>query len=717
MLARCAFLVLFAAASFQGTPGHKFVDAECALEVELPGSDWVLSEQHSQVTGKVAVRIYAPGSDIGTRFTVVQLPAALAGSGLKARAEQLRAVAEEEISVTAGEIGGVAAERMEYAARGFFAIEYGVWREGLFQVIQVSAPAADWEDAEKGAALRAIFDSVRFVPRAAGAAPAGFDATSPEEVRALRGRAGAESRPFAIRSHDLALDVEPAAGRLACRDRFVVEALADGVESLELVQSQLDIDAITAAGGSLPFEADGAGAAGEGGGLRIQLQAPLERGQIIELVYQAHADDFFFTMEQKLVAEVEVFGQVREHSSFSSHVIYYPIDRWNDASVSISITVPEGYTAVSGGEAVPPETRDGRITFAYRTEERRIRQLPFGFAIGRYEAARGRTEGGLDVEVYFPAGAEERGAAYLDVALRAGALFQRIMGPLPWKRVAICVVDPERKETGVSLPGQILLSGGFFKDLEGVEPDGSRLNDPAMMGYLLVPDELSHQWNFYAAPLPNELAEGVSTYTNLLFVEQEGGHAEYLEGVGVCAGAYLDAVAPEDDVALANPRLYQSDAYRQVGFCKVPAILHGLRQRLGDEAFFAAWKRAFTTLREPEEAYAEFQAAFEEASGQDLRSFFDGWFFSAGYALVAVRFAATEEHGAPAVEVTLRQTQNTGPFEIDCEVEVETAGGEKVRFPAALRAVEETFTWPLPALPVKVTVDPDGTALLRVAGA
>ncbi len=717
MFAGCAYLVLFSAASFQGNPAHKVLDAECALEVELPGAEWILSERHSTVSGLVAVRVYGPHGEIGTRFSIVQHPKALAGTGLQARAEHLQRLVGKPIEVTAGEIAGLTGERMEYAVQGSLSIEYGVWRGDVFQVIQVSAPSGDWEDAEKGPVLRAIFDSVRFVERSATEADSGFDATPPEEVRARRAPAPGRERSFSIISHEVALDIEPATGRLACQDLFVVEALAGGESLLELSQSGLEVDSITAAGSDLAFEGGGGEGAAEGGALRIHLPEPLARGQTIELLYQAHAEDFFVAMDQQLVAEVAVFGQVREGSSYSSHVLYYPIDERNDAAVTIALTVPEGYVAVSGGDAGSCETKDGRITFTYRTEERRIRQLPFGFAAGRYEVARGAAGGGLEVEVYFPAGAEKRGAAYLDVALRAGGLFQRLMGPLPWKRVAICVVAPERKETGVSLPGQILLSGAFFIDLEGIEPDGARVADPSMMGYLLVPDELSHQWNFYAAPLPNELAEGVSTYTNLLFLEQEGGHAEYLEGVRGCASAYLDGVARKDEVALADPRIYQSSAYRMIAFCKVPAVLHGLRQRLGDEAFFAGWQRAFTSIREPDQSYALFQAAFEEASGQDLCSFFDGWFFSAGYALVEVRFAAKEEHGAPAVEVTLRQTQNTGPFEIDTEVEVETAGGEKFRFPAALRAAEQTFTWPLPEAPVKVTVDPDGTALLRVAGA
>ena len=38
-------------------------------------------------------------------------------------------------------------------------------------------------------------------------------------------------------------------------------------------------------------------------------------------------------------------------------------------------------------------------------------------------------------------------------------------------------------------------------------------------------------------------------------------------------------------------------SYRTVAFCKVPVILDLLRQELGDEAFFRAWRKASTTWR------------------------------------------------------------------------------------------------------------------------
>ena len=117
----------------------------------------------------------------------------------------------------------------------------------------------------------------------------------------------------------------------------------------------------------------------------------------------------------------------------------------------------------------------------------------------------------------------------LAVAVDSGNVLERLMGPLPWKRVSFCHVRPSRKEMGVSLPGLVLVSDGFFGDAEKVVLSGTKLSDPAALGLLIIVDELSHQWNAYACPLPNELAEGISTFTNLLYIESLRGDLEAMD--------------------------------------------------------------------------------------------------------------------------------------------------------------------------------------------
>ena len=209
-----------------------------------------------------------------------------------------------------------------------------------------------------------------------------------------------------------------------------------------------------------------------------------------------------------------VSGQVRSKSSYSSHVFYYPVDPVNDAAMDIRLTVPSGYTAVSGGLLVGTESSGSETTFHYRTEVRRPRLLPFGFAVGRYISQRGSSDAGLRPTVYGYPGEEMLMRERVDVAVESANVFERMMGPLPWKDVQFAHVAPERKEMAVSLPGLILLSDGCFREnISAADMSDGQFNRPDVLGLISVTDELSHQWNVYAANWPNELAEGVSTYT------------------------------------------------------------------------------------------------------------------------------------------------------------------------------------------------------------
>jgi aminopeptidase N len=55
------------------------------------------------------------------------------------------------------------------------------------------------------------------------------------------------------------------------------------------------------------------------------------------------------------------------------------------------------------------------------------------------------------------------------------------------------------------------------------------------------------------------------------------------------------------------------------------ATLHALRQKVGDEAFFAATQSWVDTFDGANGTTEDFRAVFEAASGQDLTAFFDTW--------------------------------------------------------------------------------------------
>jgi aminopeptidase N len=77
------------------------------------------------------------------------------------------------------------------------------------------------------------------------------------------------------------------------------------------------------------------------------------------------------------------------------------------------------------------------------------------------------------------------------------------------------------------------------------------------------------------------------------------------------------------NLALADPGptgLFASPVYNRGA-----ATLHALRQKIGDAAFLAGAQLWLERYDDGDATTEDFEAVYEEASGQDLSAFFDVW--------------------------------------------------------------------------------------------
>ena len=686
--------VLALLAGSAGSQPERILDRKCGLEVTLPAPDWK-KEDHGEAG--VVVHVYSPNSPPVPRVTLMRFPVICLPEGLRTRARQVEELkGTKRVRLEEADLAGLKGEVYEYTALGTRTVEHGVRKGSAFFIVQVTALEEDWKNAKYRKAYESVFKSVRFLDSGKESLKISVDPKTPAQVRKILTPRNQATRTYAVLDHDVSVTLVPEKKRLSVKDDLVVEAIAQEVTRIHLALSNVQVDGISTGGKALEWEIIFETT------LVVHLETPLKKGKRLPILFKGHSDEFFLAYDQKLVEEIAVLGQVLPESSFSSHLVYYPIDPWNDAPVRMALTVPDGYIAVTGGEPVRVESTGGRTTYHYATAVRTPRALPFGFAAGKFRKISDRTPGGLCFDLYFFQGKEKEARHRLAVLVESGTLFENLMGPLPWRRVAFCQVKPQRKETGVSLPGLVLFSDRFFQDESGVKLRGTTMGDH---GSILFTDELSHQWNFYAVPLPNELAEGISTFTNLLYIEKQAGRGEYRAGIKHCADMYVSAAETGEDVALADPKLYRSSLYRMVAFCKVPAVLDLLRTDLGDAVFFKAWKHTFKHMRGNWKGYDAFEETMSKASGKDLRPFFDQWFFQAGHPRLEVTWRIDQKD----LHLAVKQKQPGGLYDFRIQAEAETEAGKRVPLgPLHLTGRRQEFVVPVPG-PVKVVrLDPGG---------
>jgi aminopeptidase N len=288
---------------------------------------------------------------------------------------------------------------------------------------------------------------------------------------------------------------------------------------------------------------------------------------------------------------------------------WYPVsDHPTDkATYGFAITVPEGKVAVANGvPAQDPVTAGGWTTWYWDAPDPQASYLSTA-SVGDYELRTSATPSGLPVidavdDALTPA---NRAATDASLALQADmiAFLEDAFVPYPFVAYGSIVDDDT---VGYALETQ-------------TRPVYSRA---AREG--TVVHELAHQW-FGNAVSPGRwqdiwLNEGWATYVEWLWSEHRGGDT---------AQALFDDIVsiPADDefwnLAIADPQplgLFNGAVYDRGA-----ATLHALRLTVGDDAFFAGAQLWLTRYDDATGTTDDFEAVFEEVSGQDLGAFFDAW--------------------------------------------------------------------------------------------
>jgi aminopeptidase N len=153
-------------------------------------------------------------------------------------------------------------------------------------------------------------------------------------------------------------------------------------------------------------------------------------------------------------------------------------------------------------------------------------------------------------------------------------------------------------------------------------------------GESTVVHELAHMW-FGDAVTPALwsdiwLSEGFATWSEWIWSERTGGASAadtfdelYATPEDSDAGQDLRFPAP---AALPGPaQMFETPVYDRGAM-----TLQALREKLGDETFFAIVRAWYAENRNANVTTADFIALAERVSGQPLDAFFDGWLYREG---------------------------------------------------------------------------------------
>jgi aminopeptidase N len=186
----------------------------------------------------------------------------------------------------------------------------------------------------------------------------------------------------------------------------------------------------------------------------------------------------------------------------------------------------------------------------------------------------------------------------------------------------------------------------------------------------LVAHEIAHQWFGDAATESNVahvwLSEGFATYLTNYFHENKYGADSLRKRMAADRETIfrfeasrktpvIDTTTEKEDITLLNPNSYQKGSW----------VLHMLRRKLGDAAFWKGIRTYYTRYRDGNASTDSLQAIMEQAGNQNLDLFFKQWLYSLGHPQLRISYGLNSDK--PGTHLRIEQLQPV-PFDFPLQI-------------------------------------------------
>jgi aminopeptidase N len=387
------------------------------------------------------------------------------------------------------------------------------------------------------------------------------------------------------------------------------------------------------------------------------------------------------------------------------------------ATVTFDIAAPRGKTVVANGRL--DEVRAWASSTVNWTYIEAVPIPPYCMVIAVSEGAKlEANEKAVTPLSYF---VPQKDRAYapkgFSPAAPALAFFSQTIAAYPYEKLALII--GATRFGGMENSSAIVFTSTLF-DPRGAENMSKRFGIPTRTEDV-VSHEIAHQW-FGDSVTESTwadlwLSEGFATYFAGLFIQKYDGEDAFRDYMRNAAERYfayekqrsspIHDTETQDLMRLLNPNNYQKGAW----------VLHMLRERLGDEAFFRGLRDYYNAHAQANATTEDLRDALEKASGMNLDDFFARWVYGSGHPIYTLTYSSAEFSGTgESLTITLNQTQTGESFPDPEPIEVTTADGAKKRFTilptnktATLRVHLDTH-----ATAKAIKLDPDETLLKEI---
>ena len=503
---------------------------------------------------------------------------------------------------------------------------------------------------------------------------------------------------------DLDIDFKKRSVAGACQT--TVRAFRDGVSSLEFNAVDLKISSVQVGGAPARF-------AEKDGKLKVFIRRPLASGEEAKILVRYHLVEpkaglhFVYPGPHNRANPLQLWSQSQPEDAR----YWYPChDSPHEKTTSeVRAAVPEGFRLISNGVLVESSTQKGKAVFHWKMSQPHSIYL-ISIAAGRFAEIEDHWQ---DVPVTYYC---EKGR---EADARRG--FAKTPKAMEYFSDKIGVRYPYDKYAQVAVAEY---PGGMENTTCTTQTDAILIDERAALDNdldLLVAHELAHQWFGDLLTCRDWshawLNEGFATYFEVLFLAHDKGQDEADYELAQNAAAYFeeDARRYRRPIVCATYKfpwiLFDRHTYEKGAW-----VLHMLRHELGEDLWWKSIGHYVRKFRDRSVETIDLIEAIAEATGRNLRPFFDQWVFKSGYPTFRVQYDWRPQGRKASLWILQTQDVNDESplFKVPLEIRFSGRGWTK-NFTEVIAGREERLTFTLPGEPLNIELDPNYRMLKKVA--
>lgn len=367
----------------------------------------------------------------------------------------------------------------------------------------------------------------------------------------------------------------------------------------------------------------------------------------------------------------------------------HPSDK---APVEFLVTAPDHYQVIANGLKIKESVLPNHLKFTHWREEVSLPTKVMVIGVADFAIEQSGTVKGVPVYSYVYPENKERGFKDYAYAVKIIPFYDKQIGTFPYKKLA-------NVQSKTMFGGMENASAIFYSE--------SSVGQPGVES--LFAHEIAHQYFGDAVTETNWkhvwLSEGFATYMTNAYTEFSYGADSLKKAMAQQRDKIfnfekkrftpvIDSTVTDNFMQLLNANSYEKGGW----------TLHMLRRKIGDDAFWKGIQNFYKTYSGGNAGTDNLQAIMEQASGKDLKVFFNQWLRRAGHPQLSLKYQYDETKKILNIQVEQKQElAYSFPLEISINgniqsfaIDGQTSDGKSV-----------TLTCPMETKPVSFEIDPD----------